>query len=1102
MEPENAATADVAPGIAGETEPMMVEESSKLDDINAFLPETGLEVEESMIYKWEIPSWSALKQQGEKVHSPEFTCQNSRWRLLLFPTGNKQSDMVSVFLDSVDAATVPKNTNWHICVQFAIILANPDDPNSVKFSTAQHRYNATEADWGFNHHIKQSQLTVPIDGNARPVVENDRTVLAVHMKIMKDVTGVLWHQFTNYDSKKETGYVGLKNQGATCYMNSLLQSLYFTTYFRKATYAIPTENDEPTRSVALALQRVFYHLQHSEAPVGTTELTKSFGWDTLDSFMQHDVQEFNRVLQDNLESKMKGTKAEGAILKLFVGKYKSFIKCINVDYESSRFEDFYDIQMNVKGFKTLRDSFVDYISVETLDGDNKYHAEGYGLQDAKKGVIFTKFPPVLHLQLKRFEYDMMRDAMVKINDRYEFPLEIDLNEFLDVSCQNQGPQKYILHGVLVHSGDLHGGHYCAFLRAEKQGKWFKFDDDRVIPVTEKEVLEENYGGDMPTVKPGMKTYKRFTNAYMLVYIRESDLDEILAPVTEEDIPDHLRRRFEEDRINLEQRRKDKEEQHLYLNVKVLFDEQIKEHRGFDLCNFNDKNYPLTTLPQYKVRKEDTLRSFKEMLASNVSVPIERLRLWTMVGRQNHTVRPDSILPESELDKTLEMIHARYSKPSVDLRLYAEIINPDQVVDELVQGQFVIFLKYYDPVTQKMQYVGNTVVKTPSMKIAEITSILAEKAGLPKGTSLLLFEEIKPEMVDALKLKSSFQAAELGDGDIICFQKEISSDEIEKLPDPTIATVPKYFDQLRNRQVVVFKPKQKERETASPDVEIILSKKMVYDIVVEKLGARLNADPLNIRLSTQGSITSKQFIKRSPTLTLQEMLQTGFYNPLSTPSVLFYEVLDIPLSELEIKRFLKVSFVDAQGKEQGPHDVLVMKTAKASEVIDAFREKVASEFVLGGNIRMYESVANKIHKFFTADEHISTVGDNSSLYIEEIPSEESEMGEGDKIISVCHFSKEPSRGHGIPFRFVLKQGEMFSQTKERLAARSGLGDKDILKAKFVIVPAGFVKPKPIEDGDILSDVDFGAYDYIGIDHVDKSGKSTRVGGMEKAIKIFN
>ena len=70
-------------------------------------------------------------------------------------------------------------------------------------------------------------------------------------------------------------------------------------------YQIPTEDDHPTESVALALQRVFYHLQTSDQPVGTTELTKSFGWKSLDSFLQHDVQEFNRVLQDKLESKMK-----------------------------------------------------------------------------------------------------------------------------------------------------------------------------------------------------------------------------------------------------------------------------------------------------------------------------------------------------------------------------------------------------------------------------------------------------------------------------------------------------------------------------------------------------------------------------------------------------------------------------------------------------------------------------------------------------------------------------------------------------------------------------------------------------------------------------
>lgn len=112
---------------------------------------------------------------------------------------------------------------------------------------------------------------------------------------------------------------------------------------------------------------------------------------------------------------------------------KSYIKCVNVDFESSRIEEFNgafchstrqdvyhcsfntpDIQLNVKGNKNLYESFKDYVAVETLDGENKYQAEGYGLQDAKKGIIFQSFPPVLHLQLKRFEYDIQRDAMVKV----------------------------------------------------------------------------------------------------------------------------------------------------------------------------------------------------------------------------------------------------------------------------------------------------------------------------------------------------------------------------------------------------------------------------------------------------------------------------------------------------------------------------------------------------------------------------------------------------------------------------------------------------------------------------------------------------------------
>lgn len=46
-------------------------------------------------------------------------------------------------------------------------------------------------------------------------------------------------------------------------------------------------------------------MQFTDTCVSTKDLTKSFGWDTVESFMQHDIQELNRVLTDKLDEKMK-----------------------------------------------------------------------------------------------------------------------------------------------------------------------------------------------------------------------------------------------------------------------------------------------------------------------------------------------------------------------------------------------------------------------------------------------------------------------------------------------------------------------------------------------------------------------------------------------------------------------------------------------------------------------------------------------------------------------------------------------------------------------------------------------------------------------------
>ena len=99
-------------------------------------------------------------------------------------------------------------------------------------------------------------------------------------------------------------------QGATCYLNSLLQTLFHIPQFRRAVYHTPTEeSDDPSSSLCVALKYLFYKMQHSVTPVSTKQLISSFGWGTADAFQQHDVQELELILYDKLEEKMKGVHA-------------------------------------------------------------------------------------------------------------------------------------------------------------------------------------------------------------------------------------------------------------------------------------------------------------------------------------------------------------------------------------------------------------------------------------------------------------------------------------------------------------------------------------------------------------------------------------------------------------------------------------------------------------------------------------------------------------------------------------------------------------------------------------------------------------------------
>ncbi|KAJ3321282.1 hypothetical protein HDV06_004507 [Boothiomyces sp. JEL0866] len=1057
----------------------------------------GLEVLNQEIFVWPITNWTTFKKQ-ERVNSPAFTCGtltiNYR-RVLMFPNGNRTPDTISVFLECMDASAKPDHERWHCCVTFAIAAANFENERAhAKVNAANHRYTPKDTDWGFSQLTTHPLLSKNIEGFDVPIMENDQFKIIVYLKEIKDTTGVLWHNFNDWDSKLETGFVGLKNQGATCYLNSLLQSLYYTNYFRKATFAIPTDDADPTNNVPYALQRLFYHLQFSNNAVGTNELTKAFGWDSMDAFHQHDVQELNRVLQDNLENKMKGTPAEGAIRKLFTGKMKSYIQCIDVDFESSRVEEYYDIQLNVKGNKNLEESFADYCQVETLDGDNKYFAEGFGLQPAKKGVIFKSFPPVLHLQLKRFDYDMERDQFVKINDRHEFGMTLDLERFLDSDADKSIKQRYRLQGVLVHSGDLNAGHYFALIRPKKDGSWYRYDDDKVIPVTEKEVLNDNFGGEGQPVQNARANKignRYYTNAYMLVYIRESDEDEILAEVTEDDIPTHLKERVKRDIEEMERRQREIQEQHLYANVHVISDYELQNHTGFDIGFRSD--HGVTVGNHFKFRKEATIMDLQNHIAENYNIDSAQVRLWSVITRQNKTCRAEVPLSSPEWWQKYVGDYYQNVVKTGEIKIYAQLahtpISANQyfhpIGEKTANSQIMIFVKYYDPITTKMEVVGTEMVRSSS-KIQDLIPKLLKLKGLPATQELILYEEVKPGMIDELDLSSTFTNAELVDGDIICFQRVLSVEDLDRMEDPvSMSTVPKYFEFLTNQISVTFISRERTAE-GDGEFALKLSKKTPFDEVAKQVGSYLKHDPTMIKFyQSTHNRAPLQPVRRQIGTTLTEMV--GQYYTNADP-VLYYDLLDMSLDEFDSKRYIKVTFLDNTFKEH-PIQLLVSRNGDMSEVIGGLKEKLNLD-VDDSMIRLYEAVSYKKNKTHKGTDPIATYNEYATLYAEIIPQEELDVDiKGGMIVDVFHFQKETFRSHGIPFTFLLIPGEPLSEAKVRLQERSGISKKDFERVKLFHVTSNYTKITPLEEDDLVIFEVCESGGCLGLEHIDRGRKSS-------------
>ncbi|TRY97210.1 hypothetical protein DNTS_013712 [Danionella cerebrum] len=421
-----------------------------------------------------------------------------------------------------------------------------------------------------------------------------------------------WEYLPPVGPRPTKGFVGLKNAGATCYMNSVIQQLYMIPPIRNGILAIegtgsdvdddmsgdekqdnesnvdPRDevfgyqhqfDDKPSLGksedrkeynigVLRQLQVIFGHLASSRlqyyVPRGFWKQFRLWG-EPVNLREQHDALEFFNSLVDSLDEALKALGHPAMLSKVLGGSFADQKICQGCPHRYECEESFTTLNVDIRNHQNLLDSMEQYVKGDLLEGANAYHCEKCNKKvDTVKRLLIKKLPPVLAIQLKRFDYDWERECAIKFNDYFEFPRELDMEPYTvagvaklegsDVHPENQVIQqnepsepeppcssRYRLVGVLVHSGQASGGHYYSYIIQRngcggegERNRWYKFDDGDVTECKmddDEEMKNQCFGGeymgevfDHMMKRMSYRRQKRWWNAYILFYERMDTLD--------------------------------------------------------------------------------------------------------------------------------------------------------------------------------------------------------------------------------------------------------------------------------------------------------------------------------------------------------------------------------------------------------------------------------------------------------------------------------------------------------------------------------------------------------------------------------------------------
>ncbi|KAL4576836.1 hypothetical protein LXL04_012936 [Taraxacum kok-saghyz] len=350
--------------------------------------------------------------------------------------------------------------------------------------------------------------------------------------------------------------------------------------------------------------------------------------------------------------------------------------------------------------------------------------------------------------------------------------------------------------------------------------------------------------------------------------------------------------------------------------------------------------------------------------------------------------------------------------------------------------------------------------------------------------------------ERLDKTTSFGSREIDDGDIICFQKLSQARAVDKYRYPD---VPSFLEYVKNHQIVHFRSLDRPKED---DFCLELSKLHTYDDVTERVVGQIGADdPSKLRLTPHNCYSQQP--QRDPfEFRDAEHLLDMLVCCNQASDILYYEVLDIPLPELQCLKTLKVAFHHSTKEEVETvrpiiHNIRLPKQSIVGDVLKKIKTKVDLSHP-DAELRLLELFFHKIYKVLTIvldrycfsflvctfsnrlilpltqkietiKDHYWTLRAEEFPVVYEIPEEEKNLGPQDQLIHVYHFTKESAQNQmqvknfGEPFFLVIYENETLAAVKVRIQKKLEVSDDEFSEFAFL----SFGRPEYLQDSDIVS-----------------------------------